>query len=78
MRRLLGGINDEFADAAALDFHHRKGVGADTRFDARRSIGLTRHGKSFYQNVRYYPAQGKIKKVLPASHPELLPQYPLV
>src|SRR5262249_6683246 len=51
VRSLLGGIDDEFADAAALDFggtfHHCKSVGADTRFDARRAIRLAGHDKSF-------------------------------
>src|SRR5258708_32871875 len=54
---LLGSIDNEFADAAALDFgsalHHRQGIGADARFDARRAIGLPGHNKILSGEVRH-------------------------
>jgi hypothetical protein len=52
VRGLLGGGDDEIADAAALHFrsalHDRQGVGGDTCFDTRAAAGLSGHHHSSY------------------------------
>src|ERR1700693_2368310 len=56
VRRFPGGINDELADTAALNFggafHDGEGVGTDARFDTGSAVGPLGHHMSLLQNYR--------------------------